>query len=289
MHSEYYLPLDILQCIKSRPADFQRVIMPFFNTYHFNSPAHSSGSWQEAPTQQLAATSSKPQAYPPPQTQHSSTVDHGGFHNSPQNLQTNPHAGLVHAGSGQRNSESWVKFEAWMEKGLEAWKSVESKEEWQHQEAHKTYARKHGYSKKCSIYIWEQDKVDPTFYHLTLLSKAEVAVNWENFTACQCQFWPHKLHWDLCPQISPFHSDKSTQAKQARIADLDNSEDKDFNLLSSNPSMQYKKVHNKQLAEAMLESIRAAVTSWLEHWPGQAPVPVSIPDQEERGNNIVTL
>ena len=31
------------------------------------------------------------------------------------------------------------------------------------------------------------------------------------------------------------------------------------------------------------------ISSWLEHWPGQAPVPVSIPDQEERGDNIVTL
>ena len=31
------------------------------------------------------------------------------------------------------------------------------------------------------------------------------------------------------------------------------------------------------------------IGSWLEHWPGQTPVPVSIPDQEERGNNIVTL
>ena len=106
IRSEYYPPLDILQCIKSCPADFQRIIMPFFDTYHFDPPAHSSGSWQEAPTQQLAATSSKPQAYPPPQTQHSSTVDHSGFHNPPQNLQTNPHAGSVHAGSGQWNRDN---------------------------------------------------------------------------------------------------------------------------------------------------------------------------------------
>ena len=31
------------------------------------------------------------------------------------------------------------------------------------------------------------------------------------------------------------------------------------------------------------------IGSWLEHWPGQTSVPVSIPDQEERGDNIVTL
>ena len=148
------------------------IIMPFFDTYHFDPLAYSSGACQEAPAQQLPSTSSNPQAYPPPQTssmQHSSSV---GQSSSFQGLQTNPHAGPVHAGSNQQNSESWVEFEAWMARGLEAQKTVESKEERQRREAQETYAQKHWYSKKSSVYIWEQDDADPTFYCRTLLSKA---------------------------------------------------------------------------------------------------------------------
>ena len=255
MGVEYYPPPDILECVKFHPADYQRIIMPFFDTYRFDPPAYSSGTWQEAPAQQLPPTSSNPQAYPPPQTssmQHSSTVGQSGLS---QGLQTNPHTGSVHAGSGQCNGESWVEFEARMERGLEAQKTIESREEWQRREAQETYTQKHGYSKKSSVYIWEEDDANPTFYCRALLSKVEVEVNWENFTAHQCQFWSHKMQWDLCPQISPFGSKESSQAEQARIADLDNSEDEDFSLLYSKPSTQ----RNKKLAEAMLESVQAAV------------------------------
>ena len=142
-----------------------------------------------------------------------------------------------------------------MERGLEARKAIESKEERQRREAQETYAQKHGYSKKSSVYIWEQDDADPTFYRRTLLSKAEVEVNWGNFTARQRRFWSHKIQWDLCPQISPFDSEESSQAEQARIADLDDSEDEDFSPLYSKPPTQ----QNEKLAEAMLESVRAAV------------------------------
>jgi len=57
-----------------------------------------------------------------------------------------------------------MEFEARMEKGLEEQKRVESNEEKQRREALKTHAQKHGYSKNSSVYIWEQDDSDPTFY-----------------------------------------------------------------------------------------------------------------------------
>jgi len=84
-------------------------------------------------------------------------------------------------------------------------------------------------------------------------------VNWESFTEHQRRFWPHKKQWDLCPQISPFATNESAHAEQARIVDLDNSEDEDYSLLYSKVSVRSQKVQNEWLAEAMLESVRAAV------------------------------
>ena len=38
-----------------------------------------------------------------------------------------------------------------------------------------------------------------------------------------------------------------------------------------------------------IEDDKKMMESWLKHWPGQAPVPVSVPDKEERGDETVTL
>ena len=251
MRIEYYPPKRIFDWAVARPVDYERVVMPLLNTYHFD-PA---SAWQEPPAQPFAGNPplepQPPASHPPSQTHQAS--------GSTQRLQTNPHTGSVHAGSGQRSGESWMEFEARMEKGLEERKRVESNEEKQRREALETHAQKHGYSKNSSVYIWEQDDSDPTFYRRMLLSKSEAMVNWESFTERQRRFWPHKKQWDLCPQISPFATNESAHAEQARIVDLDNSEDEDYSLLYSKVSVRSQKVQNEWLAEAMLESVRAAV------------------------------
>ena len=67
MGIEYYPPPDILEYVKFHPTDYQRIIMPFFDTYHFDPPAYISGTWQEAPAQQLPLTLRPTPLLRPPQ------------------------------------------------------------------------------------------------------------------------------------------------------------------------------------------------------------------------------
>ncbi len=62
-----------------------------------------------------------------------------------------------------------------MKEGLEKRMGLESEKERQSREALETNARKSGYSKKTTVFYWEEDDVERGFYRRTKIDRADVS------------------------------------------------------------------------------------------------------------------
>jgi hypothetical protein len=106
--------------------------------------------------------------------------------------------------SSQRPRETWDEFRSRMEASLEKRKGLESEKERQSREALEINARLNGYSKKSTVFYWEEDEVQREFYRRTKIDKADVSKYWSECTVHQRFFWGHRKEWDLVPQLPRF-------------------------------------------------------------------------------------
>ncbi|KAG6906446.1 hypothetical protein DXG01_013906 [Tephrocybe rancida] len=106
----------------------------------------------------------------------------------------------VEANSRQKPREMWPEFYQRLMEGLERRKARESPLEKQEREWREKAALK-SYGKKSTIYEWEQDFEDKSFYRRRCLKKAEVLDAWQSYSKFQRVYWSHLDEWDLCPQL----------------------------------------------------------------------------------------
>jgi hypothetical protein len=133
--------------------------------------------------------------------------------------------------SAQRPKETWNSFRVRMEEGLTRRKAVESGKDRQRREALEANARENGYSKRTTVFIWEEDEVERGFYRRTKVDRIDVAKEWSTYTKHQRFFWSHRNEWDLVhhiPRNPPGHR------AETPVEDLD-IDDERFNFLYSKP------------------------------------------------------
>jgi hypothetical protein len=133
--------------------------------------------------------------------------------------------------SVQRPGERWELFRARMEEGLQKRKNAESEKERQSREALEANARKNGYSKKTTVFVWEEDEAEPGFYRRTKVDRVHADMEWSSCTEHQRFFWSHRREWDLVPHL-PRCPPGAPPEKPVEEMDID---DPDFNFLLSKP------------------------------------------------------
>ena len=131
--------------------------------------------------------------------------------------------------TAQRPKESWDSFRVRMEEGLARRKAVESEKDRHHRESLEANARENGYSKKTTVFIWEEDEVDRGFYRRTKVDRIDVAKKWSYHTKHQRFFWSHRNEWDLVHHI-PYNP--PSHRAETPVEDLDIDDDR-FNFLYS--------------------------------------------------------
>jgi hypothetical protein len=134
--------------------------------------------------------------------------------------------------SVQRPGETWESFRARMEEGLQKRKNVESEKERQSREALEANARKNGYSKKTTVFVWEADDAEPGFYRRTKVDRIHAEQEWSSCTEHQRFFWSHRREWDLVPHLPrcPPGAPPETPVEELEI------DDPDYNFLLSKPT-----------------------------------------------------
>ena len=103
--------------------------------------------------------------------------------------------------SSQLPKETWDSFRARMEASLEKRKGLESEKERQSRENLEADACQNGYSRKTTVFNWEEDEVECGFYRRTKIDTADVSKYWSGCTVHQRFFWAHRNEWDLVPQL----------------------------------------------------------------------------------------
>jgi len=103
--------------------------------------------------------------------------------------------------TAQRPRGTWEEFRARMEEGLRKRKEKESDKDKQSREAMEQNAKKHGYSKKTTIFCWEEDEVEEGFYRRTKIDRCDIDKYWSLCTTNQRFFWSHRKEWDLVPNL----------------------------------------------------------------------------------------
>ena len=131
--------------------------------------------------------------------------------------------------TGQRSGETWESFRARMEEGLRKRKEVESNDQRQSREALEANAAKNGYSKKTTVFIWEEDEAQPGFYRRTRLEKKDLRSEFWSCSKHQRFFWGHRKEWDLVPHLP--RNPPGTRA-ETPVEDLE-IDDERFNFLYS--------------------------------------------------------
>ena len=131
--------------------------------------------------------------------------------------------------SAQRPKETWESFRVRMEEGLERHKAVESEKDRQSREALEDSARQNGYSKKTTVFIWEEDEVNREFYRRTKVDRADVPKDWSYCTEHQRIYWSHRNEWDLVPHLPRY---PTGHRPETPVEDLEIDDDR-FNFLYS--------------------------------------------------------
>ncbi|KAG6827004.1 hypothetical protein H0H87_005780 [Tephrocybe sp. NHM501043] len=121
------------------------------------------------------------------------------FDNTPPEEPTSPRL-RVELHSRQRSGEMWPEFSARLQRGLEKRMAHESRVEREAREA-RAKAAKNGYTKRCTVFEWEQDNEDLTFWRRHRLTRAEVPDVWPDYSKFQRKYWSHLDEWDLCGQL----------------------------------------------------------------------------------------
>jgi len=114
-----------------------------------------------------------------------------------------------------------------MEEGLRKRKEKESDKDKQSREAMEQNAKKHGYSKKTTVFCWEEDEVEEGFYRRTKIDRCDIDKYWSLCTTNQRFFWSHRKVWDLVPNLvcdSPGERDET-------LFDESDMEDEPYNFL----------------------------------------------------------
>jgi len=132
---------------------------------------------------------------------------------------------ILEAGSRQRPGESWAEFSERIEKQLENRKNKETPKERQTREDREAHAKKSGYSKSSTVFLWQRDDMLPTFYRRTRVSKAEAEYEWDDHKESQRRFWPHLNEWDLCPQLPRHPGEQRGPYSDSEDDDDDNGDD----------------------------------------------------------------
>jgi hypothetical protein len=131
--------------------------------------------------------------------------------------------------SSQLPKETWDVFCARMEASLEKCKAMESERERQSREALQANADKNGYSKKTTVFYWEEDEVQRGFYRRTKIDRADVSKYWWDCTVNQRFFWAHRKEWDLVPHLPRYPPDHPAETP---VEDLEIDDD-EYNFLYS--------------------------------------------------------
>ncbi len=134
--------------------------------------------------------------------------------------------------SSQLPKETWEGFRARMEASLEKCKGMELEKERQSREALETNARNSGYSKKTTVFYWEEDEVQRGFYRRTKIDRADVSKYWSECTVHQRFFWAHRKEWDLVPHLPRY---PPGHRQETPVEDLEIDDDRDNFLYSKVP------------------------------------------------------
>jgi hypothetical protein len=133
--------------------------------------------------------------------------------------------------TAQRPKETWESFRTRMEEGLKKRKEVESERDRQSREALEANARQHGYSKKTTVFYWEEDDVERGFYRRTKIDRIDVSKYWSECTEHQRFFWGHRKEWDLVPHLRRYPPGHRAETP---VEELDIDDDR-YNFLYSKP------------------------------------------------------
>ncbi|KAG6861038.1 hypothetical protein C0995_004741 [Termitomyces sp. Mi166 len=107
----------------------------------------------------------------------------------------------------------WEEYSQRFAKAEEQRALVESPAEKPNRLSRLENAKAHGYSKRSTVFEWEQDEGETTFYRRKRVPKSLVEDVWHDYSPSQRRYWSHLDECDLCPQVkadrspSPLYDD----------------------------------------------------------------------------------
>jgi hypothetical protein len=151
-----------------------------------------------------------------------------------------------HPNSRQRFGESLGDFLTRLDGGKTKKMETESSSERNSRENREVHAARSGYSKTCTVFIWEEAQG----FHLRVkVDRREVPDVWNDYPASRRVFHSHINEWDLCPPIPPF-SDELTPDDYAEMQRYDDELDAADNVPTlTAPSDRYAGQHSGLMDE----------------------------------------
>ncbi|TFK58871.1 hypothetical protein BDN72DRAFT_906342 [Pluteus cervinus] len=108
---------------------------------------------------------------------------------------------LVDFMTGQLPGEDWKAFMERMTTHYTASLRMEWAGDTQRREEHEKLAKGGHVTKTATVYIWERDLEDPTFYRRKQLDYAGSLRVWNKYSSSQKKFWGHRNEWDIFPML----------------------------------------------------------------------------------------
>jgi hypothetical protein len=199
----YFPPDDILEIAKTRQNTYASIILPHKET---DATAPTPRSFAPKPTPSNPTTS-RPSLSPNARDLPFTSEPWPEYESWPTDEEPPPPPSTrdprltVEKNSGQRAGEDWEAFSA-RKRAMEE-RSIQTEEVGARQSrlAREDNALKYKLSKKSTMFRWEQDDADPTFYRRKRILKADGPSAFGRVRPDQRFYWAYGDEWDLVPQL----------------------------------------------------------------------------------------